>query len=897
MKIVFRVNFYTVSGQSLWLKLAVGPDGTDILMRQVLELKWLNEGQWQGEFEVEGTAPLLLQYSYQLRDGRNGVVLDEWGAPRRAVVDPVGDDAALMRDSWRSAGSPDRVFETKVFTMRSKGGKRDFAKLVMPEKANHVFELEMAEVPDGLTPCLLGGVSEIGDWRWHAAARMVEVRENVWQVAVFLPDDWRIEYKYGLFDAKKKCTVGLEDGENRVLESRALSDRQMTFVTDECYRRSEVQLPHGAGVAVPVFSLRSAESHGVGEFADLVPLADWSADTGFRLIQILPINDTTSSHDWTDSYPYSAISTVALHPLYLRIADLDYKMPAAFTNELAADGKRLNELPEVDYEAVMESKLKLTRAVYDAHKAKILKGAAFREFLDENGGWVLPYAVFCVKRDEYGTADFPQWGEWAEFDRERVEAEAAANDEVFYHVWLQMELDRQLGAVVKHLHAKGVALKGDLPIGIDRESVDAWVAPHLFKMDCQAGAPPDAFAIKGQNWGFPTYNWEEMAKDGYAWWKARFERLSRYFDAYRIDHILGFFRIWQIPEDQVEGIMGWFDPAVPVKIDEIRERGIEFDYERFCKPWIRETQLFERFGDAAWEVRDHHLVDTGDGGFQLKEHVSTQKKIMECFAGCEGDEWRTGIRNGLLNCASDVLFFEVEGSNGTLFHPRCSIHMTRSFNALDDETKARVDALYVDYFFRRQEDFWQARALEKLPVMRGASDMLLCGEDLGMVPDCVPGVLRETGILSLEIQRMPKKSEVDFADPAAAPYMSVVSPSTHDMSVLRAWWREDRNVTRNFARQLLGVHEPEWEMSGETVTRIIHQHLRSPAMWAVFPLQDLLGMDEQLRHPEPEAERINVPAIHPYYWRYRMHFGLEELAGASGFRERVRRLLELTGRV
>jgi 4-alpha-glucanotransferase len=344
--------------------------------------------------------------------------------------------------------------------------------------------------------------------------------------------------------------------------------------------------------------------------------------------------------------------------------------------------------------------------------------------------------------------------------------------------------------------------------------------------------------------------------------------------------------------------MGWFDPAMPVHIDEIRGRGIPFDYNRYCRPYIRAHSLDERFGDDVAEVLDHYLDDCGHGYYQLRDHVATQRRIADLFATYDAAsrERTDSLRGALFDCASDVLFFEVPGSHGTLFHPRCSMHMTRSFLELDHDVKCRLDDLYIDYFHRRQENFWQARGFEKLPAMRRASPMLLCGEDLGMVPDCVPGVMNELGILSLEIQRMPKSHKVEFADPARAPFMSVVSPSTHDMPTLRGWWREDSNATANFAWQMLGLAFPSLELTGELATRIIDQHLHSPAMWAVFPLQDLLAMDENLRHPDPDAERINVPAIMPYYWRYRMHIGINQLAGAEDFNTRLNRLLAASGR-
>ena len=904
MKIVFRLNFHTVPGQSLWVKLATVLRGTDVRYEQVLPLRWVHERRWEMVQEVESTVPLELEYSYQLRDGGNGVELDEWDGPRVAEADPVRFDTLLLNDTWCSAGTVDYAFETNAFraVLPERGG---FAKPRVPARANHRMQLRMAAVPEGLVPCVIGGVSELGDWGWYHAIPLVEVRCNVWQACLYLPADWRIEYKYGLYNTKLGCAVSLEDGENRLLTHRVLSESQWTEVHDEAFQRAPAELYRAAGVAIPVFSLRGGASLGVGEFADLKPLADWAKAVGFELIQILPINDTTSSHDWTDSYPYSAISVFALHPIYLRIDDLGYAMPVAFNKQLNAVRKRLNALDTVDYEEVMKVKGLLTREVFVKHGGKILSGGGFRDFLAENRDWVVPYAVFCVKRDELGTADFSEWGEWSLFNMERVEAMAdpAHGDwpEVSYHIWLQYELDRQLSDAVAHLHEQGLALKGDLPIGIDRQSVDAWSAPHLFKMDCQAGAPPDAFAVKGQNWGFPTYNWEVMREDGYAWWRSRFAQLSRYFDAYRIDHILGFFRIWQVPANQVEGIMGWFDPAMPVEMDEFLDRGIAFEYERFCRPYIREHFLWERFGETMEEAKDVYLEHRGGAVYQLREFVSTQRAIVDHFTTWDAgdaavDERMKRLREGLLDCASDVLFFEVPGSGGRQFHPRCSMQMTRSFQELDDDAKRRIDELYVDYFFRRQEEFWQAQGYEKLPVMRRASPMLLCGEDLGMVPDCVPGVLKELGILSLEIQRMPKRSDVDFSDPAHAPYLSVVSPSTHDMPTLRSWWQEDSRTTADFAWQMLGHAFPSSELSGELAAQILRQHLESPAMWAVFPLQDLLAVDEELRKPDADSERINVPAIMPYYWRYRMHLSLDDLAAAHGFNERIAGLLDATGR-
>ncbi|MFM2197624.1 MAG: hypothetical protein RLZZ505_1056 [Verrucomicrobiota bacterium] len=876
MRCVFRVAYRTVVGESLWLEVESGEGDRELPMR------WADEGHWEVGVEHDGGA---LRYGYVYK--RDGIALREAGVREWQGGDKT-PQKVLFLDDWRSAGTDDRVYEAKVFEVVGEGA-RELGEFVSGN-GNHEFVLQMALLPEGLVPCVIGGHDALGGWEYARAVPMVEVSENLWKAEVELPSGERVDYKYGLYSTSEGSAVRLEDGANRVLAPRTEADH--VVVSDERFRRSADLRFRGAGVAIPVFSLRSEAGCGVGDFVDLKAMGDWAAATGLKMLQILPINDTTSSRTWTDSYPYSAISVFALHPIYLRL-DLMSHLPVDAA-ALAADRKRLNALKDVDYEAVMAVKWRVTREIFDKHHDAILHDKAFLDFLQRNRDWVLDYAVFSVKRDEHGTADFSKWGEWAAYDPKKAES-LAISTEAMYFIWLQYELDRQLADAVAHLRSVGVALKGDLPIGVDRDSVDAWVSPHLFKMNAQAGAPPDPFAVKGQNWGFPTYDWDEMKKDGYAWWRARFAKLSRYFDAYRIDHILGFFRIWQVPQEHIEGIMGWFDPALPVKESEFTERGIAFDRERFCTPYIHRRNLEQTFGELTDAVARDFLVDKGMSCFALKEEFSTQRRIADHFAKLGGGDWanRDWVRAALMDLVAEVLFHEV---GETEYHPRMSMEDTASFKALDVDTQGRLHELYVDYFFRRQESFWEAQAMEKLPAMRGASDMLLCGEDLGMVPACVPGVMRMLGILSLEIQRWPKDGGREFGHPAHMPYMSVCTTGTHDMSTLRGWWREDYKARARYAWEMLGKAFPEEDLAPETVGHILAQHLHSPAMWAIFPFQDLLAMDSELRSDDIEGERINVPAITPFYWRWRMEIPIVRLAEAEEFNAKLMEMVAVAGR-
>ena len=574
----------------------------------------------------------------------------------------------------------------------------------------------------------------------------------------------------------------------------------------------------GAGTAIPVFSLRSEEDFGVGEFYDLKKMADWAAQTGQGVLQLLPINDTTMTRDWMDSYPYNANSTFALHPQFLNLPAAGVRKTAAY-KQLQAE---LNALPKVDYVRVNEAKTRLLKGVYDgATGRKVLESTEFKAFCKANEEWLLPYAVFCALRDEFGTPDFSQWGKWAVYSPAKARAYRAAHpEEVGFACFQQYHLDKQLKEVCAYARQKGVVFKGDLPIGISRTSVDAWCHPELFNMDSQAGAPPDAFAEDGQNWGFPTYNWDEMAKDGYAWWKARLGKMAEYFDAFRIDHILGFFRIWEIPVPEKSGLLGHFSPALPFAQGEIEAQRLPLD-------------LF---------LQDPH---------------------------------RPGR-----------------------WHPRINARKTEAYTSLDEGRRQVFDRMYDDFFYRRHNHYWKQQALRKLPELLGATGMLACGEDLGMIPACVPEVMDAQKILSLEIQRMPKDPAQTFAIPAEYPYLCVCTTSTHDMTPLRAWWEEeDPLLIQRYFREVLGQQGPvPAHLTPELSEQIVRQHLASPAMFTILPLQDWLAIDGDLRYPKPEEERINVPAICPWYWRYRMHLTLESLLQQEAFNAKVLTLVRESGR-
>lgn len=564
-----------------------------------------------------------------------------------------------------------------------------------------------------------------------------------------------------------------------------------------------------AGTAVPVFSLRTEDSFGIGDFHDLMKMADWAAATGQRVIQLLPVNDTTMTGTRQDSYPYSANSIYALHPQFIYLPEAGVPEDKIY-KALKAE---LESLPEVDYEKVNEEKDRLLRMAFRATWGKIGSSRDFTRFIKDSSFWLDAYCAFRILRDKTGIADFTRWGAYAEYNEERIAWLIRENrEEADYHAFVQFHLHKQLVKARNYARKKGIVLKGDLPIGVSRTGVDAWQNPGQFNMDCQAGAPPDAFAENGQMWGFPTYNWDNMTEDGFAWWKARLKNMEQYFDMFRIDHILGFFRIWEIPSGAASGLLGHFNPALPYSTAELAEKGFD--------------------------------LSTGD------------------YTG-----------QGL-----ETLFIEDTRHKG-FWHPRIAAQNTAKFRNLPEQKKNEFNELYNDFFYRRHNAFWRESALRKLPELLASTRMLACGEDLGMIPACVPEVMREQRILSLEIQRMPKEIDDEFADTWKYPYLSVCATSTHDMSPLRAWWKEDRNMTQQFWSQVLGKDgkAPE-ECTPDICCSIIMMHLQSASMLAILPLQDYLALKpEKFCFPDPEKERINIPAITPFYWRFRMRTTLEAI--------------------
>lgn len=894
----FTINYYTRPHESLFLNLTE-KDAEGDTLATAYPMSSADGKDWFVDVVLKDGV-MAFDYFYSLyEDGEE--VRVEWSRSKRSFDCAKWPEqaAVLFKDAWQDV-PPQAYLWSSAFTQCWRS--RPLKDIRLPDFNGVVeYRVSVPEVEDGEEVALAGNIPELGQWNPALAPVLNEFARNEWNLRLprSLFNLYRdIQCKVIIRDVLTKKVRLWETGENRRLFCNDTETLVVCNLKEPVFEMAAH--PRFAGVVIPVFSLRSEHSWGVGDFGDLKRLVDWAVATGMSAIQILPVNDTTLTHTWEDSYPYNCISIYALHPQYLDLSQMgrihDHKLMKAFEQRKES----LERLSSIDYEAVNQLKEDYTRELYRQDGAAVLKSKEFDAFFRQNKTWLIPYAAFCFLRDKSGTADFTKWPEYSRYHaadiRRLSRPDSPDYPDIAYYYYVQYHLDRQLSEACDYARRHGVVLKGDIPIGISRESVETWTEPYYFNLDRQTGAPPDAFSTKGQNWGFPTYNWSSMLADKCKWWVNRFRHMSRYFDAYRIDHILGFFRIWSIPLSSVYGLLGQFSPSLPLSVSEIEGYGLHFK-EEFTTPYADDAVLSQLFGCDAPKVAGQFLEATGDGRYRFKEKYGSQRKIEDFFRNNQ-DGFKDGdaVKEKLYALLSDVLFIEDTSKKGH-FHPRIGVQGDFVYHVLLDEMeKTAFNHLYDDYYYHRHNDFWYRSASRKLPRLVQSTDMLVCGEDLGMIPGCVPWLMKDLRILSLEIESMPK-GYGEFADVLQNPYLSVCTIATHDMPTFREWWEEDKGRTARYCHEILHREGDVPVSASAFVCReVVERHLSSPSMLTLLSLQDWLSIDAGLRNPDVHSERINVPAESRHYWRYRMHLTIETLMKSSSFTERVKNMIRDAGR-
>lgn len=897
MKLFFYLQYDTIFGQDLRLNIMgeTTAKGDRASENTVYAMTTVDGKMWQCEIELE-KAPKSINYFYSI---------DKWGKEERQEwqtvthrLDMNVPNASEYKIYNRWTDIPyDSFLYSSAFTDCVNRRHHEAVPTIKYEKTLRLI-VRAPQLRKGERLYVTGESLCLGNWHADRALKMVEHNYNEWMVDMNVDAFDEAETELKFIATTDNGDVLWETGYNRTLAIPEMANGEVRVEEmDQAF--FEICDRKLAGTLIPVFSLRTRGSFGVGDFGDLKMMIDWVAETHQKVLQVLPINDTTSTHTWTDSYPYSCISIFAIHPQFVDLRQL----PAVADKEKAAAfealREELNQLPQIDYERVNNAKIEYLRVIFEQEGGEVLKSAGFKAFLKESAHWLVPYAQYCHLRDTYGNVDFNTWKGhevWHEKDRETLlNARTKEYKEVAFYYYVQYVLHVQMRAAHEYAMARGVILKGDIPIGVNRKGCDVWHEPHYFNLNLQAGAPPDSFSINGQNWGFPTYNWSRMLEDGCQWWIRRFQNMSKYFDAYRIDHVLGFFRIWATPTTCVHALQGQFSPSLAMTREEIESYGLHFQEKLFTTPFIARWVVDRVFGPHADAVVEKYLNHEHDDIFSLKPEYDTERKIEAAFVGKDGadDVW---VRDGLYALASDVLFVrDINDSNK--FHPRITAQLNFMYEALVDSDKEKFNRLYNNYYYRRNNNFWYNEAMKKLPVLVQATRMLVCAEDLGMVPDCVAWVMNELRILSLELQQMPKDPSVRFGELWKNPYRSVCTLSTHDMPTLRQWWDEDMERTQDYYNsQLYRSGAAPHPLPGWLAKEIVVNQLACPSMLCVLLLQDWFAIDEKLRFADANAERINIPANPRHYWRYRMHLNIEDLIANKEYNDNIKELIRQTGR-
>ena len=861
-------------------------------LSEPIKMKSTDGRTWKLQFDVPTNKITELDYGFTVRSKHSFIDEEKGHGKYPHHIFFLGRSNIYVKNLWH-------VDQGKNYLYSSA-----FSETISPFRINSSMkeEINKSDVtltftdfvpPKGHTLYLCGDNNQIGNWNPICGIKGQQIYMATWAFPLSIEQITSSEtsYKYVLVNDHTHEAIW-EEGPNRSLSA---FDKSFEKTIIETFTPN---LPQDdlrkAGVVVPVFSLRSEDSWGIGDFGDLYKFIDWVAETGLNIIQLLPVNDTTREGNWQDSYPYNPISSFALHPIYMDFKSLTSIKSKTKFKIYEQRRQQINNAELIDYNEAFDLKESYLHTFYEENKQEILRSTKYKAFKRDNASWLIPYSFFRYLLKIHNTANFRKWPKFREYNQVELQRWAIANnliDDIDFYCVMQFLLDKQLSNVHKYARSKNIVLKGDIPIGVSRDSVPAWILPKYLNQDSQAGAPPDMFSAKGQNWGFPTYNWKNILADNSKWWKDRLIHMSQYFDAYRIDHVLGFFRIWEIPINHYYGTLGHFNPGLPLTTQELKILGFSEDPEYYSYIRFSEGEMQRHFGELVPVAKEYFFDFGKDGKWTFKHEFANSQRYIDsklCEMGFSGQQ-----REVFLSAYTNVLFIK-STADDTKFHLNILGKETKVYKHLSKNNAIAYNRIYEYFFYERHNSFWTEESYKKLPPIICATSMLACAEDLGMIPTCVPKVLKDLNILTLEIETMPKTPNTLFSDLAKVPFYSVDTIATHDMAPLRLWWKQNPDSANKYWHTILHKqNQAPALLSPQDCELIIRHHMKSNSLLSIISLQDWLGIDEMMRAENLEKEQINHPEIPKYYWRWRMKPTIEQLYSNKELTQRIKEIAQL----
>lgn len=636
-----------------------------------------------------------------------------------------------------------------------------------------------------------------------------------------------------------------------------------------------------SGVAVPLFSLHSKDSVGIGEFLDLIPFGAWVKKCGLNVIQILPVNDTGY-----ESSPYSARSAFALNPAFIRLQSI--RGADAFASDIEALQKKYAGDSKVHYSDIAREKREILRKIFDANYTQLNRNLALSKWIEVNP-WVKPYAVYAMLKEKNGEASWRSWSEDQDPTDLRIAALARrSRKDTLFQCWMQFEAEAQFKVASNKLTEMGVRIKGDIPILINEDSADVWCNRKYFSLDDRAGAPPDMYSYSGQNWGFPTYRWDVLEQEDFKWWRERLAQASKFYHAYRIDHVLGFFRIWAIPQNQRTGILGHFSPAIPISLSTLTSAGFMKETVEYLKnPNMSKDQLRAFLGDAteACVSKYFELLPGTNDRYILKPEFNCESAVLDTAE----EQW---VKDGLLKVLWNRIF--VPGTPDGEYYPYWYWYNTQVLGTLPpNEQKKISDILHENE--AAQDGLWYENGKKLLTVLAKGTDMVVCAEDLGAVPHCVPRVLSELDINSLRVERWARNWDAPgqpYYEVSEYPRLSVATTSVHDSSTILGLWQED-GFDRNFfwKNHLHMQSDAPQTLSPDQVEVVIRNIFNANSLFVIPSIQDYLALSSAWTPKDPGEERVNTPGtVGPHNWAYKLPCSLEELEANTALSAKIAKL-------